>query len=162
MTTNSLILIKHMKLNILTLILFLIMMPMTSNAQNGLISIKSQHSVTQTADRFEQLINDKGLTFFARINHTENAKSAKLELRPTQVILFGNPVAGTALMNCGQTIAIDLPQKALFWEDNEGTSWVSYNDPHYLKDRHSLQGCEPVIEKVSGLLSAVAISAASE
>jgi len=97
-----------------------------------------------------------------RINHTQNAENADLTLRPTQVILFGNPVAGTALMNCGQTIAIDLPQKALFWQDENGKSWVSYNDPTYLQERHDLNGCAPVIEKVSNLLNGLATAAASE
>jgi len=135
---------------------------MTTSAQNGLITIESQHSVNETADRFEQLVNDKGLKFFMRINHTQNAENADLTLRPTQVILFGNPVAGTALMNCGQTIAIDLPQKALFWQDENGKSWVSYNDPTYLQERHDLNGCAPVIEKVSNLLNGLATAAASE
>ena len=133
---------------------------MTTSAQNGLINVESQHSVNETANRFEKLVNDKGLKFFMRIDHSENAANADLTLRPTQIILFGNPVAGTALMNCGQTAAIDLPQKALFWQDEEGKSWVTYNDPSYLKDRHLLEGCEPVIEKVANLLSSLASAAA--
>jgi len=138
----------------------LTIMTMTTNAQNGLITIESQHSVDLTADRFEKLIHEKGLKFFMRVNHTENASNANLVLRPTQLILFGNPVAGTALMNCAQTIAIDLPQKALFWEDADGQSYISYNDPAYLQERHAMQGCEPVLEKVSGLLSGLANTAA--
>ena len=133
---------------------------MTTSAQNGLINVESQHSVNETANRFEKLVNDKGLKFFMRIDHSENAANADLTLRPTQIILFGNPVAGTALMNCGQTAAIDLPQKALFWQDEEGKSWVTYNDPSYLKGRHLLEGCEPVIEKVANLLSSLAAAAA--
>ena len=151
-----------MKFINLTLFLLLATFSMTTSAQNGLITVESQHPVSETADRFEQLVNDKGLKFFMRIDHSENAANADLNLRPTQVILFGNPVAGTALMNCGQTIAIDLPQKALFWQDEAGKSWVSYNDPYHLQSRHSLNGCEPVLEKVSGLLSGLATKAASK
>ena len=151
-----------MKLNSLIIGFILATLSMTTTAKNGLITVESQHSVNITADRFEQLVNDKGLKFFLRIDHAENAKNADLNLRPTQVILFGNPVAGTALMNCGQSIAIDLPQKALFWEDESGKSWISYNDPYDLKERHELAGCEPVIEKVAGLLSALTKAAAAK
>ncbi len=151
-----------MKLITVTLTLFLATFSMTTTAQNGLITIESQHSVDITANRFEQLVNDKGLKFFIRIDHEENATNADLSLRPTQVILFGNPVAGTALMNCAQTIAIDLPQKALFWEDEDGKSWISYNDPYHLSKQHNMQGCEPVLEKISGLLSALTSKAAAE
>lgn len=135
---------------------------MTTSANNGLITIQSQHSVNETADRFEKLVNDKGLKFFMRIDHTKNAENVDLALRPTQLILFGNPVAGTALMNCAQTVAIDLPQKALFWEDADGKSWLSYNDPTHIKEQHSIEGCDAVLEKVSGLLSALSNSAAGE
>ena len=134
---------------------------MTTSTKNGLITLTSQHSVNETSDRFEQLVIDKGLKLFMRIDHAQNAKNADLSLRPTQIILFGNPMAGTAIMNCRQTAAIDLPQKALFWEDAEGKSWVSYNDPYYLQERHKLEGCNPVLEKVSNLLSGLATSAAS-
>ncbi len=134
---------------------------MTTNAQNGLITIESQYSVSETADRFEQLVKDKGLTFFMRIDHEKNASNVDLALRPTQVILFGNPVAGTALMNCAQSVAIDLPQKALFWDDVGGKSWISYNDPYHLQKQHSLEGCDAVLEKVSNLLSSLAANAAN-
>jgi len=151
-----------MKITTLTLTIILTLFSMTTSAQNGLITIKSQHSVNETANRFEKLVNDKGLKFFMRIDHSLNAANAELSLRPTQVILFGNPLAGTALMNCGQTIAIDLPQKALFWEDEDGQTWVSYNDPYYLQKRHHLDGCDPVVGKVSNLLSGLATASASE
>ena len=82
-------------------------------------------------------------------------------MRPTQVILFGNPVAGTALMNCAQTISIDLPQKALFWEDADGKSWLSYNDPYTLQTRHNLEECDAVLEKISKLLADLASTVTS-
>jgi len=134
---------------------------MTSLANDTLITLKSNHSVADTADRFEKLIAEKGLAFFTRIDHSANAANAELSLRPTQVILFGNPKAGTPLMNCAQTVAIDLPQKALFWEDENGDVWLSYNNPTYLKKRHQIEGCDPVIEKITTLLNALASSAAA-
>jgi len=81
-----------------------------------LISIESHYSVIETADRFESIIKEKGLTLFARIDHQKNASGVGLDLRATQVILFGNPKGGTQLMRCGQSVAIDLPQKVLVWE----------------------------------------------
>jgi len=143
---------------ILLITLFLFTMP--SYSQTGLVTIKSQHSVEVTADRFENLVKDKGLKFFTRINHAQNAANNDLNLRPTEVILFGNPLAGTPLMNCAQTVAIDLPQKALFWQDENDDVWVSYNDPAYLKERHNIQGCDPVLEKITGLLANLANGAA--
>ena len=146
----------------ITLGFLLASMTMTTSAQDGLITIESQYTVNETADRFERLVNEKGLKFFMRIDHMKNAENADLTLRPTQVILFGNPVAGTALMNCGQTVAIDLPQKALFWQDADGKSWLSYNDPSYLQERHQLDNkCAPVLEKVTGLLAGLSKAAAS-
>ena len=150
-----------MKLINFLLTLYLATFSMTTIAQTGLITIESQHSVSVTADRFEKLVQEKGLKLFIHIDHQKNASNVDLELRPTQVILFGNPVAGTALMNCAQTIGIDLPQKALFWEDENGKSWLSYNDPYALQERHSMQGCETVLEKVSELLSNLAVNAAN-
>ena len=146
----------------ITLGFLLASMTMTTSAQDGLITIESQYTVNETADRFERLVNEKGLKFFMRIDHMKNAENADLTLRPTQVILFGNPVAGTALMNCGQTVAIDLPQKALFWQDADGKSWLSYNDPSYLQERHQLDSkCASVLEKVTGLLAGLSKAAAS-
>lgn len=130
--------------------------PVTSSANDNLISVKSSHSVSATADRFAKLIEEKNLTLFTRIDHENNADKVQLTLRPTMVILFGNPRAGTPLMNCAQSVAIDLPQKALFWEDENGDVWLSYNDPEYLKQRHNIQGCDPVLEKISGLLETLA------
>lgn len=151
-----------MKLILFIFALILSTYTMNATAENGLITLQSQHSVSTTADRFEQLINDKGLKFFMKVDHSQNAAKNDLSLRPTQVILFGNPLAGTPLMNCQQSIAIDLPQKALFWEDEQGQTWLTYNDPSYLKRRHSIEGCDAVLEKISTLLSTLAIAASSK
>jgi len=127
---------------------------------NAFITIQSKHSVEHTADRFATLVEDKGLTLFTRIDHAANAKGVDLELRPTQVILFGNPLVGTKLMQCAPTIAIDLPQKVLVWEDADGSTQITYNNPEFLQAQHDMQGCEEIITKVSGLLAGLTSAAA--
>lgn len=122
-------------------------------ADNGIITVQSNHDVATTADKLESVLNNKGMTVFTRINHAEGAKKANLELRPTEVVIFGNPKVGTPLMLCSQTTALDLPQKALIWEDEKGQTWLSYNDPEYLKERHNIEGCDAVIGKVKGALA---------
>ncbi|WP_372832740.1 DUF302 domain-containing protein [Pontibacterium sp.] len=122
-------------------------------ADNGIITVQSNHDVATTADKLESVLGQKGMTVFTRINHAEGAKKANLELRPTEVVIFGNPKVGTPLMLCSQTAALDLPQKALIWEDEKGQTWLSYNDPEYLKERHNIEGCDAVIGKVKGALA---------
>ena len=117
-------------------------------ADSGMISIKSSHDVKVTANRLEKNLIAKGMTVFIRINHTEGAQKVGMKLRPTEVIIFGNPKVGTPLMQCGQSVAIDLPQKALIWEDETGQVWLSYNDPKYLAKRHGIKGCADVIKKM--------------
>jgi len=121
-------------------------------ADNGIISIKSSHDVNITANRLENNLTAKGMTVFIRINHAEGAQKAGKTLRPTQVIIFGNPKIGTPLMQCGQSVAIDLPQKALIWEDEAGQVWLSYNDPTYLAKRHGIKECVDVIKKIETAL----------
>ena len=122
-------------------------------AGNGLISVKSSHTVKATADRLENVLNQKGMTVFIRINHAAGAQKIGKKLRPTELVVFGNPKVGTPLMQCAQSIAIDLPQKALIWQDDEGQVWLSYNDPNYLAQRHGLSDCADVIKKVEKALS---------
>ncbi|MGB8713240.1 MAG: DUF302 domain-containing protein [Onishia taeanensis] len=129
-------------------------------AADGLIAVKSVHSVSATADKLESILNDKGMTVFARIDHAKGAEGVGLDLRPTQLVIFGNPNVGTPLMQCAQSVAIDLPQKALIWEDAEGQVWIGYNDPQYLKERHGIEGCDEVIEKSEGALGAFISGAA--
>lgn len=132
---------------------------MPSYAHDHLTTVTSAHSVKDTADKFAQLVEAKGLTLFARIDHTANAKGVGLELAPTELVLFGNPNVGTKLMQCAPTVAIDLPQKALVWEDADGHVKLAYNTPAYLKDVHSIEGCDPVIEKITTLLAGLAAAA---
>jgi len=122
---------------------------------NGLMKRQSKYSVKETADRFESAIKAKGLTFFARINHSENAKRVGKELRPTELIIFGNPKAGTPLMLSNQTIGIDLPQKALIWQDESGKVWVACNKPKYLAKRHNITDQDELIKNIKKLLGTI-------
>ena len=121
-------------------------------ADNGIISIKSSHDVKTTVDRLENILGEKGMTVFIRINHAEGAQKVGKKLRPTELIIFGNPKVGTPLMQCGQSVAIDLPQKALIWQDEAGQVWLSYNDPKYLASRHSIKECDEIIKKIEKAL----------
>ena len=132
-----------------------------ANASKGVIAFESQFSVMETVNRFEQLLKSKGLTIFVKIDHARNADTVNLPLRPTQVVIFGNPNVGTLLMQCQQQLAIDLPQKALVWQDEKGKVWLSYNDPRYLQQRHNVKQCQTIVNKVSQLLQSLARSATS-
>jgi uncharacterized protein (DUF302 family) len=107
-------------------------------ADNGIVSRPSRYSVQDTVDRLEAVVKAKGVTVFARIDHSGEAQKAGLTMRPTQLLIFGNPKAGTALMNAAPSVAIDLPLKALAWEDETGQVWLSFNSPAYLQRRHGL------------------------
>jgi uncharacterized protein (DUF302 family) len=109
---------------------------MDPNFGNGLVHISSHYSVPETVDRLESLLHAQGITLFCRINHSAEAEKAGLEMRPTQVLVFGSPRAGTPLMIAAPSLAIDLPLKALIWEDTEDRVCVSYNSPGYLQQRH--------------------------
>jgi uncharacterized protein (DUF302 family) len=128
-------------------------------AGNGLLQVPSQFTVAETGDRLEKLLQERGLTLMARIDHAQNAASVDQDLRGTQLLIFGNPAVGTPLMQCSRTIGIDLPQKALIWQDEAEQVWLAYNDPEYLMERHSLTGCESVIEGVGQALNGLAMAA---
>jgi uncharacterized protein (DUF302 family) len=107
-------------------------------AQDGLISLVSLHSARETMDRLIAELNSRNMTVFARIDHAAGAAAAGLTLRPTEVVVFGNPKGGTALMQDHQSAGIDLPLKAMVWEDAEKRVWLSYNDPAWIARRHGL------------------------
>lgn len=131
-------------------------------AADGVISIKSTRDVNATADRLESILKDKGMTVFTRIDHAAAAQKAGIPLRPTVLVIFGNPKVGSPLMACASTVGIDLPQKALIWQDASGQVWISYNDPAYIARRHGITGCAAkALAKVSGALSKFAHAAAS-
>jgi len=124
-----------------------------ASADNGMVNVQSMHDVKTTADRLETVLNSKGMTIFTRINHAEGAQNVGMQLRPTELVIFGNPKIGTSLMKCAQGAGIDLPQKALIWKDKDGQVWLSYNAHEYLSTRHNLSECAEVLQKVSGALA---------
>ena len=107
-------------------------------SENGLVTIQSRRSVKATIDSLEASLKENGVNIFARIDHAAGAASAGMALRPTELLIFGNPRAGTPLMQAKQTMGIDLPLKVLAWEDANGSVWVTYNDPAWLAARHGL------------------------
>lgn len=130
-------------------------------AVQGLTTIKSSHSAKETMNRLESVVTAKGMTVFARIDHAAGAAVAGLSLRPTEVLIFGNAKGGTPLMEAVQTIGIDLPLKALVWQDGSGETWLSYNDPAWLGARHGLTGVDAVTAKLADVLKTVAEAAAA-
>jgi uncharacterized protein (DUF302 family) len=131
-------------------------------AADGLISVQSDFSVKETTDRLENILDEKGMTIFNQINHSDAAQKVGVELRETRLIIFGNPKVGSPLMQCQQSVAIDLPQKAIIWEDDKSKVWISYNDPRYLGKRHNIVGCDEVITKVEKALSVITKAAATK
>lgn len=107
-------------------------------ADNGITTVPSSYNVTETVNRLETVLKEKGITVFVRIDHQAEAAKAGLTMKASQLLIFGNPKAGTPLMNAAPTTAIDLPLKALAWEDADGKVWLSYNRPDFLQQRHGL------------------------
>ena len=124
-----------------------------ASATEGLEQAKSAHSVDETVRRVRSLLDDKGIKMFATIDHSGEAEAAGLKLRPTKLLIFGSPKAGTPLMVASPTVAIDLPLKALVWEDDSHQTWIAWNSPDYLQRRHAFPA-ELVqnISAISGLL----------
>ena len=131
---------------------------MPSLPANGMTHLNSPYTFAETIKRMESLLQAQGLTIFCRIDHSGAAEKAGLKMHPTQVIVFGSPKGGTPLMIASPTVAIDLPLKALIWEDGGGKVWVFYNTPEYLKQRHgipdellnNIAGIGPLLQKVVG------------
>src|SRR5579863_3476962 len=128
----------------------------------GLMTIASAHDPTATMERLVAAITARGMAVLARVDHAGAAAKVGLALRPTDVVIFGNPRAGTGLMQAAQTMGIDLPLKALVWQDEAGKTWLSYNDPRWLAARHGVgAGAEKTLAAMSDALAAVAKEAAS-
>jgi uncharacterized protein (DUF302 family) len=124
---------------------------------DGLTACVSSHGPKETMDRLIAAVTSRGMTVLARIDHAAAAVKAGMELRPTEVMLFGNPRAGTPLMQAAQTIGIDLPLKALVWGDGSGTVWLTYNDPHWIARRHGLDtAVDARADSMAAALAAVA------
>jgi uncharacterized protein (DUF302 family)/uncharacterized membrane protein YidH (DUF202 family) len=111
---------------------------MTLNSGTGIVDIHSNHSVDQTVEKLRGILQAKGVTLFALIDHSGEAEKAGMKMPPTKLLIFGSPKAGTPIMLAAPSIAIDLPLKILIWEDSKGTVWISYNSPSYLKERHGV------------------------
>jgi len=140
-----------------------VMLTQSSTSSNGMTSLKSHFSVEQTADQLVAALNAKGMTVFARINHAEGASRIKAALAPMEVVIFGNPKVGTPLINCNPLMGIDLPQKALIWQDKNKQVWFSYNAPTYLQQRHHLGRCgAQTIRKIEKVLPAFARKATGQ
>ena len=126
---------------------------MSASSENGLIHLDSKHSVDETLQRLQALLQEKNIKVFTLIDHSGEAVKAGLAMRPTKLLIFGNPKGGTPLMQAAPTTAIDLPLKALVWEDVDGNVKLTYNDPTYLQQRHNIPAeLVPTIAGVSGLL----------
>lgn len=131
-------------------------------AADGVIDVPSTFTLGETADRMVNILNKKGMTIFNRIKHSESAAKVGIKLRNTELIIFGNPKVGSPLMACQQSVAIDLPQKALIWEDANAKVWISYNSPRYIEKRHNITGCEAAIAKIEKALGRITQAASTK
>jgi uncharacterized protein (DUF302 family) len=135
----------------------------TKMTGDGLITTASRFSVKETIDRLASTVSTRGMTVFGRVDHAANAKQVDMSLRPTEVLIFGNARGGTPLMQARQTIGIDLPLNVLAWEDADGKTWVTTNDPAWLARRHDLGAeAEGAVEAMRAGLAAVTKAAAGE
>ncbi|HEB87645.1 MAG TPA: DUF302 domain-containing protein [Gammaproteobacteria bacterium] len=133
--------------------LMLLLAPLAmAKGNNGLISIKSAHSVSVTLDRLEGLLTKKGITIVTRWRHDAAAKKVGIALRPTELLIFGNPKLGSRFFTSQQTAGIDLPMKALAWKDKNGQVWLTYNDPQYIADRHGIKNRAATVRKMTAAL----------
>ncbi len=122
-------------------------------AQSKMIIIPSANSVEVTVNKLTAILKAKGLTVFDVVDHKKGAESVSMELRPTTLIIFGNPIVGTKLMKCDQTVGADLPMKFLVWQDDAGKNWIGYWKPSLLATKYALDGCKAVLEKMDGALA---------
>jgi uncharacterized protein (DUF302 family) len=132
-----------------------------ASAADGLIEVKSPHSAKDTMNKLEDIVKQRGLNVFARIDHSASAAKIGKILRPTELLIFGNPQGGTPLMECAQTAGIDLPLKALVWEDASNQVWLGYNDPAFLAQRHGAAQC-PVVANLRKALAGIAEAAVAK
>lgn len=124
-----------------------------ADPDNGMISKKSAHSVKMTLDRLENVLRKKGITIVTRWSHNAGAKKAGIDLRPTELLIFGNPKMGSHFFTSNQTAGIDLPMKALAWKDEKGQVWLTYNDPTYIANRHGINDRPEIVKKMTGALN---------
>ena len=139
-------------------VMSLVFLGLSATAADGVIAVKSPYDAKETMNRFEDMAKQRGLTVFARIDHAAGAAKVGKTLRPTEVLIFGNPQGGTPLMECAQSVGIDLPLKALVWEDEARQVWIGYNDTAYLAKRHGITQC-PAVENIGKALSGLTAAA---
>src|SRR5579872_7221906 len=130
---------------------------MTSPTTKGLVNLPTSHSVDQAVERLKNILQSKGVTLFAFIDHSGEAEKVGLKMRPTKLLIFGSPKAGTPLMLAAPSTAIDLPLKILIWEDASGKAWITYNSPEFLRERH---GVPPELMPSIAVIEALASKAA--
>lgn len=134
----------------------------TACAAGGLVTLRSQHGVTETMDRLQAVVQEKGLTVFARIDHGKAAAGVSMELRPTELLIFGNPRVGTLLMQSRQSVGLDLPLKVLVWQDEKGAVWLAYDDPASIAERHGIHDRAELVARMQGALKRFAAYATGE
>lgn len=122
---------------------------MLRSRDNGIVDIPSNHSVDETVEKLQEILAAKGITLFALVDHSGEAEKVGMKMRPTKLLIFGSPKAGTPLMLAAPSIAIDLPLKILVWEDSEGKAWVSYNSQAYLQQRHGVPS--ELLQNIAGV-----------
>jgi len=149
---------KRISISVLTIILFI---SCQANGQDGFHKIKSNHSVEATVTKLSEVLASKGMTIFSTIDHQQGAVKAGLELRPTTLVIFGNPKVGTALMQCDQRIGLALPLKMLVWQDDDGITWLGYWAPSNLSNAYNLDSCSETLEKVKNAMANFAKAATS-
>lgn len=120
-----------------------------ADLHNGMLHLSSRYSVAETVERLESLLKAQQIKIFCVVDHSGEAEQAGMTMRPTQVVIFGNPKSGTPLMLASPSAAIDLPLKALIWEDGEGKVWLSYNTSEYLRQRHNIP--DDLLKNIAGI-----------
>ena len=138
--------------SILILALSLLIFTPAAQAEKLLVVKQSSHSVSKTLDRLTAVMQKKGITIFARVDHAAGAKRVGEDMKPTELLIFGNPKLGTPLMLVKPEIGVDLPLKALAWQDDSGKVWLGYTAPAALKERHGVSGHDEVFKKMTGAL----------
>ena len=144
-----------MKKTIIFALAFLLIQPALASDEEsveGLVVTPSHYSVKQTLDRLETILKKKGITIALRWSHDAKAKSVGIPLRPTELLIFGNPKLGSHMFTSEQTAGIDFPLKALAWQDEDGKVWLGYNDPEYIAERHHIENRDEVVTKMRGAL----------
>lgn len=140
--------------------LVMVAVPLVASAADGLVAVKSPHSAQVTMDRMAAIVEERGLNVFARVDHAAGAAKVGKTLRPTELLIFGNPQGGTPFIECAQTAGIDLPLKALVWEDAQKQVWLGYNEMAYLAKRHDVPNCASVVKLAKAMAGLVAATVA--